>query len=490
MIATRPHSIIARMTTRSQGDRGGILPGLAADLDWSTGKGTDNTPVVLAALAAGVRVINLPDGDLLFRAEIVTSIRIVFRGRSNGATRIRYTGSGIFFTSRLIPGSDDMLLPCVVEGFTLFGTAAAIGAISMSEIYWCEVRCIIIGFWTGFGLRLNNRTLWTEGLRAAVQVRDTWVHYDFVVDDPTIHGTLSFAETAFENCASIVTRPGQTVFRVSKFAFVYAFKFGVKLNFEIQGAKPDDPECCLFRVEDGGAVLDGVWQIIAEQTGTIPFIQFDLGYWSYVAGTGTVLLRWPPPLMQDIKGAKHPYNRCKPGAILAMGPNCEMIPSTGGNSRIGAGHPIAKKMFAGENGEVVVAYLTAGVYKIVVRYVVGDVPVQSLVLSVSTNPIAGAPANASDVTIISNPAPVGVPAFDPDPKNGPGLAFSPLGSAYLIVTLTGAVPGGVLSVVLTIESGSENPFGDFGPAAPVVLFPDMGDIERGPVVTRAAALTP
>jgi len=72
------------------------LPGLTADYDEGSATGTDNTPIVNAAIAAGTVIIKLPPGNFMFSGEITPTPGLVFVASSESDTTVWCKGSGVF----------------------------------------------------------------------------------------------------------------------------------------------------------------------------------------------------------------------------------------------------------------------------------------------------------------------------------------------------------------------------------------------------------
>ncbi len=422
----------------------------------------DCTPVINAAIAAGERVIDFPAGDHYFFGPILAPDQLVWRGQSNGATRWFYMGKGVMFTGKLV--GPDMTRMITIERGELIGNPEADGAICLCQIYRCELRCIIRNFNKvgAFAIRVWNQKLWTEGVMATVQVRNCWRALKFAIDDWTVVGTRSFAETTFTKCSCVLEAPGQAVIELCPGGYVYAFQMEWKVNHEVRtGRIGIDPKCALVKVGNSAAFIDGHWNMYCEQSGDFPYYRFDLDYHAHVNGTGKVEICSTSQMSQSID-AEHPWDRRAPKSLLYAGPAGQMCAGTGDAAPVapcllGAGQAVFLQKSA-VDGKMALLYLAYGAAEVAVHYEDSGRK-HDLVFMVS----------ADGTCMLTGSVTKGLPVTTPT------VSRSASGGIYFNVVLAKTKPGAIVSLVATLKThiSDAGPVSDFGPWKPMELFPVM-----------------
>lgn len=469
----------------STGSGAVVVAGLVND--WNGTTGTDNQPVIQAAFDAGAKRVVIPAGRYKISNPIAVPPGATLTGTGDNVTEIAAPTAIIAVTMRSA-GGGDLLKGGEISRIKFSGTSSTVGFVSVSDIYRVTVQdCTFQGATTGKAIELRNINQWTEGARLINnQIRDVRTHYKFTIDTPGTVENRSFAETVIRDGSSVLTGINDRILLVDGYANIYASTLEVKSNVDINPATtPTTTKAALVELGDAAVIVDTHWKFYQELQQDRNFNRFVLGYNSIVNGFGEFVID-PATTMSQALDAANTYDFTRTSSTLYISPAGQLTTGNGGvdfPARLGAGQAVFAQLNQVSNGTNPVAFISNAAVELNLRYV-GAGRYHSMTLLIDAKGGGSTPT----VNVLSNHY-EGTPVFDP--ANLPSISLSTIyNSAFLYATYINTVSDGVVTLTGTIKSfvesaGSSN---EYGPAKPLILFPDLTGIS---VVSNAArAQTP
>jgi len=351
-------------------------------------------------------------------------------------------------------------------------------------------------FWdaaTAFAVNLNNNIEWTEGAYLNFnQIRGVKTHYKLTIVNPADPLTKSFAETRILNAGGALYLAGETWIDICAEAYLYGGTLDCKVNFE----RPVDAtgDKMVFMKVGAAAVVDAMhFNMYLECAETRPdFIRLQAGANSRITGTGRIRMR-SNTAMSLTQGDTHPFDDINSSAAVYLNSNGEFSAGTGDDRDLcilGAGQQISKRLAAGSNAYMNVAYFAQGTYDITLCYrgTGREHTVHGVI-----NATQGMHADSSSKALVLWPS-TGLGGTNCIDLSGtkPGLSYSTVKHCpFLFVNIINAVSDGTLDVHLRLRNhvstaGVNTDYDQFRPA---IINPDMSGISLGSVVQTAAIVT-
>lgn len=452
-----------------------FLAGMTADWDGMTG--TDNSPVIQAALDAGAKYIVIGAGEYAIDSTINVPPGVTITGVGDVATVLHYTGVAYAFEN-YADSSADLLKDSRILNMTIYGPDSA-GLIDVSDIYRMEVSNVALRDTPGNAIRLINNVDWTEGFRSyGVMVRDAGTAVKMEVDG----GTNSFAELNIHDMSIVMTTVGSVAFDLDADGYVYGHNMNGKINVEVPAAStPTDTKSILVKLGDAAVWEDGKFEFLQELGQDRNFFRLQLGFNARFGGYG-YLVADPSTAMSMNLDATHTFDDTETSSVYYISPAGQLLPRNGiydNVIRLGAGNATVARKTSVTDTTTPVLYVSSGLVELNLKYT-GTSRNHSLSLLVDASTAGTTPK----VTVLSNRV-QGTVVFDP--TDLPRISLSTVNSnAFLYATLINTVGDGVLTATATLKSfETTGGTSDFGTQKPFVLFPDMTGISVGSVVSLA-----